>query len=71
MKQGSLIRLVRPIDKEGCNKGFYSLKGKLWLVLSVTKTKKTWKRFITLYNNNTIITIPWKKLSMFEVINVD
>jgi len=40
-----------------------------WIVLGVTKQKKTWHRNIILFGCNDIICIPWSEKEMFEVIS--
>ena len=40
----------------------------LWIVLEITKDKKTWHRKILLYNSGGRATIKWKDKHMFRVI---
>jgi len=40
-----------------------------WIVLGVTKQKKTWHRNIFLFDGRDIISIPWSDRESFEVIS--
>jgi hypothetical protein len=40
-----------------------------WIVLGVTKQKKTWHRSIFLFDGSDIINIPWNNRESFEVIS--
>ena len=42
--------------------------GGVCLVLDVTKTKKTWHRFITLYFDGNTIRLPWTRKCMIEKV---
>ena len=41
----------------------------IWLVLGVTKTKKTWHRDLILFSGKGVISIPWGERFIFEVIS--
>ena len=66
MKQGDLV-----IYKEVFKNNIPKYGGKPWLVLSVTKQKKSWHRVVFLYDGNNIINISWNEKDMFEVISED
>jgi hypothetical protein len=42
---------------------------RLWLILKITKTKKTWHRKIALYNSLGTIELNWLDKHMLVVIN--
>ena len=60
MKQGDLVMykcIINPLTRED-----------VWVILNITKNKKTWHRQIILYNSGGLIAIPWSDRTMLEVI---
>jgi|TARA_R110000823_G_C15951164_1_gene501765 hypothetical protein len=44
-------------------------KDEYWIVLGITKAKKTWHRQIVLFCGRDIIFVPWDEREVFEVIS--
>ena len=68
MKKGDLVvykgiaHFNLPIRNKSENEDY-------WIVLGVTKQKKTWHRNIFLFDGRDIINIPWDNRDSFEVIS--